>query len=336
MVSYGPWQQDPDQNQFSLLNEASGNDPIDGQPLWGFGPSAAQHESGWQDDPPYPITSDDLEDATLEATPTGPAGTGTALFYTVWGVAYTWHYDVTVVPPQSNAHWEAESVKRWFRITPQTYLYNPVSEGFWDPEAIGIDYEGQPYNSASPWASGPAEIVSRGLSTTYTRVQGRWHDDAIDPGDLLVPDSATKVMLRPAGSADDVVLDTLDPPAAATGGVNPEVANRGLDDAIDLTPHIAGAGWAGTVWTEPETRFVPPTRDPGPYSQGTVRYGWGFDQLRIDTWVRPPQWRWVYAEDVVSYRRIYPRDDALGAGSNRNWPPSKAAQSSSRTSGGYL
>ena len=35
-------------------------------------------------------------------------------------------------------------------------------------------------------------------------------------------------------------------------------------------------------------------------------------------------------------RRTFPRDDALGGGAARTWPPSKAVQSSNRTFGGYF
>lgn len=337
MVSYGPWQpQGPDQNQFSSLNiPGSGNDPIDGLPVWGYGASGVHVESGWQD-PPYAITTGDLGDAVAAVTPPGPEGVGSPESLTSWGTAYTWSYESTIVPPSTNSLWEAEALKRWFRITPGEYAYSPVSEGFWDPDAIGIDYAGQPYNPSNPWASGPAAIVSRGLSTAFTRAQGMWHDDAIDPLDRTVPDSATRVMLRPLGAAVDVTLGVLDPPAVPTGGVNPDVATRGLSAAIDLTPYLEDTGWAGTVWTEQVTKFVPPTRETGPVSTGTVRYGWGFDRLRIDTWVRPPLWRWVYAGELATpYRRIFPRDDGLAGGAPRNYPTSKSRQSSNRTSG-YL
>lgn len=52
---------------------------------------------------------------------------------------------------------------------------------------------------------------------------------------------------------------------------------------------------------------------------------------------RPPRWRYWFVEpETVPYRRTYPRDDALGGGAARTWPPSKAVQSSNRTFGGYL
>lgn len=56
--------------------------------------------------------------------------------------------------------------------------------------------------------------------------------------------------------------------------------------------------------------------------------------------IRPPRIRWIYAEPQTAtstaYRRIYPRDDALGSGSSRNWPRSKSLQSGQRVGGGYL
>jgi hypothetical protein len=37
-----------------------------------------------------------------------------------------------------------------------------------------------------------------------------------------------------------------------------------------------------------------------------------------------------------AYRRIYPRDDGLGGGAPRTYPPSKSVQLGNRTTGGYL
>lgn len=52
---------------------------------------------------------------------------------------------------------------------------------------------------------------------------------------------------------------------------------------------------------------------------------------------RPPGFRWVMAEpdEPVTYRRVFPRDDTLGAGGRRNYPRPRSLQSGNRTSG-YL
>lgn len=53
-----------------------------------------------------------------------------------------------------------------------------------------------------------------------------------------------------------------------------------------------------------------------------------------------PRWRQVFFDGPPdtpdAYRRIFPRDDGLGAGGRRSYPRSKARQSSNRISGGYL
>lgn len=71
---------------------------------------------------------------------------------------------------------------------------------------------------------------------------------------------------------------------------------------------------------------------------GTVGYDETFEGVRVALHItyRWPRWRQVFYEDTaVPYRRVYPRDDGLAGGAPRNYPSSKARQTSNRTSG-YL
>jgi hypothetical protein len=69
------------------------------------------------------------------------------------------------------------------------------------------------------------------------------------------------------------------------------------------------------------------------------RYDSRFDatgSLTLTTLFQPPRYRITYEVDSSPVRRTYPRDDSLAGSAGRTWPPSRALQSSNRTSGGYL
>lgn len=85
-----------------------------------------------------------------------------------------------------------------------------------------------------------------------------------------------------------------------------------------------GVFWA-TGWPGNFTGSPPPTY---PLAALTIviAYRW-----------KAPRWRWVYEDiETVPYRRVYPRDDGLGGGAPRVYPPSKSTQAGIRTFGGYL
>lgn len=324
MVSYGPWQQDPDYLQWhTIVGDSDATDPVDGLPLFDYGTSSFEAESGWQD-PVFPITDDVLEPEVLAALAPPWATSDGGSPATVWGTVYSWNY--TLSTPNWNSSWGGGAVRRGFRITQNgSYFYAPWNYVPIPPGAIGIDWDDSPYDPSNPWRSGEAAIQTRHLSHLGpTRFRGHWIDDT--SGGL--PENDTQVWLQPLGGGA-LVIHTQPPPAAPSDGANP--INADLPASIDLTPYIAGTGWSGRIWTR-QTAYVPPDNGPEPYTQGTVRYGWGFDDVRIDTMVRPARYRWVFeGEEPPSYRRTYPRDDT-----RRNYPRPRAHQSSNRTSGGYL
>jgi hypothetical protein len=335
MVSFGSWQEAPDQVQsHTLFGDSDAVDPYSGALVFDYRAGYTWYESPYSDPPPA-ITVSELMGMVegayeVEGEP-GPFGV-----QTTWGTAYAWAYNL-VVPDGWSANRSASVVKRQFRITSQPYSFSPVSEGYWVEGAIGIDYEGQPYDPANPWAFGPSTIIGRSVSNEApTVLRGHWREEYVD-APPSVPMAATEVWFHPdapSGSgAVPTVMATVSLPPAPSDGVNP--LSTTLPAPIDLTSKMHPDYWGGVLWTR--TGFVPPDRDPGPYDSGSLQYGWGFDDVRIDTVVRPPRWRWVFAaEPPASYRRIFPRDDGLGGGAPRIYPPSKGAQSSNRTSGGYF
>lgn len=333
MVTYGPWIQDPDYLQYQTVSQSSGNDYADGMPLFGYGLKATETETPFQD-PAYPITEQDLKRSYDVVNPNTPDGDATAVT-NAWGSTYSWGYQLSL-PAGVASTWGAQTARRWGRVVPHEYSYNPSNFFPRDPAAIGIDYEGAPYDPTLQYPlnlSGPASKVSRAISWA-SELRGMWRDDSRGTEAAVRPFSTTEIWLLPAGTGDPIKVGEVGPPDAVSDGANALV--RTLDTTIDLTPWIQEYGWAGKIWTR-QPAFVPPANGPGPDSTGRVDYGWGFADLRIDTVVRPPRYRWVYAtEPAESYRRIFPRDDALGAGAARTFPRPRSAQGSNRTSGGYL
>lgn len=290
MVFYGPWRQDPNVEQgYSLNGPFSGSDPGDGQPLFDYGATGVHYETEFQD-PAFSLTPEILEEAVIVASPSGPGGSGGDAG-TVWGTIYGWTYTLSF--PEWATSWNAGSVHRSFRIMADVYAYNPPNYGYTDPDAIGIDYINRPYDPDNPFGSGLGEVVGRVVETTYTRLGGEWYNDAETSA---VPDASTTVWLLPVVlGASPIELLTV--PKPTTPNLPAEPQYRTLTTQIDLMPSL-GATLDGIIWTEQSPEFAPPGEDPGFPHEGTVAYGWGFDRMRIGITVRPPLYRWVYAEDV--------------------------------------
>lgn len=315
MVAYGPWVQDPDYPQDYSLNDQS--------PEFDFGRSRVDGDKGWND-PAVPVELRELE-GSVEAAYGGGANDALSL----WGVAYSWFYELSF--PQWRTTWAATVARRVYQITPRTYDYNPLNYGPLDPEAVGIEFEGQPFDPDNPWSAAPAEQV--GLSVLpSTRLGGVWADTSV--GAAVLP-TAPPTEVRLISGSGATTLATVPPSSVVNVGPNPTI--RTLDVPIDLTGLLVG--WSGSIHTQCEPPFAPPADDPTTVNgdaNNLVRYGWGIERLWLRATVRPPRWRWVYdAEAAESYRRIFPRDDGLAGGAGRVFPRPSSIQGSSRTSG-YL
>lgn len=317
MVTYGPWRQDPD---------------YDGSPAVTVSRTgvAAETETPYQS-PRRAISNTDLELAFNAARAAVLSGVHDPKGLNLWGAAISWGYELSF--PDTKSTWTAEVNRHLINIAPGTHWYNPPNYGYTDPTAIGIDYENRPYDPENPWADDLGEQLAVHLLPT-TRFGGFWDDTSQPPDYTLAPTPPPSDLILASGAGQTAI-------AVIPAPVNPvpDLGNpiyQELDTTIDLTPYVEPNGWSGSLWLE--TAFHGPKANPeDDGSQGLVRYGWGFDRLRIVATVRPPRYRWVYpGDEAVPYRRIYPRDDMLGAGSARNYPPSKARQSGNRTAGGYL
>lgn len=333
MVSYSAWQEAPDYLQFhTVFGGSDATDPDTGLPLFEYGTGSQIEETEFQD-PRYEITVPDLEGVTEGSHDFEvQAGSLTA----TWGTAYSWGYDLSIQGGVSlwRSMWAAANVKRRFRIADRDYFFNPPNYGYTAPPgAIGIDYEGLPYDpSAYAWRSGPATKVSRALSSAApTVLRGPWWEE-VNGAYVGVPAGSTQVVFRADGSDTEQILATLGPPVG-TPGVDAE-ATKTLPGDIDLTGLLDPDLWSGVLWTRPSPIFVPPITDPSEINQVEVRYGWGFENVRIDTIVRPPRWRWVF--DSTPIQQTSHRDDHLAGGAYQTWPAPTSRQLSNTTFGGYL
>jgi len=328
MVSYGPWRQDPDFEQSSTYTEDA---TFDNRYLGDDG-GGGWTDNGWSASG-YQVTQGDLEAAFLGAMEGHDEVPDFGIDH---GVEYGYGQQARVVPEEYLANWGALYMRAKWRIAPDVsgYSYWPPNYGHFDPDAVAIQYEG--FAPVPVSLSGAASIVGvalDGLTQIITRV-GDSTDTGGEVDEGLSDPWDTKIMVRPLGYEGDPVI------AHAIAGFGsptwPNALTTTLGADLDLTNLLGEFGWSGDVWTDTPIfvtpRYMPETGEE--VASGDVKYGWLLKAPQVTYLVRPPRYRWVYESDP--YRRIFPRDDALGAGSNRTFPPSKAIQSSNRTSGSYL
>jgi hypothetical protein len=192
----------------------------------------------------------------------------------------------------------------------------PSSE--WPDGAYGIDYETP--NSA----------------TTLQQVTVDWDADADTHFRLLVKDAggdgsgwhhgsstSTPSWFDMAGNAVDVG------PAGASYTLDAALMQelRGLDPSArrDERP-LLGIGWVGNSgeW-------------PGNFAGPDFEYPVHNLNLTLTLRYAATRWRYVYdTPPSTPYRRTSHRHDSLAGGATRNYPPSRALQTSNRIGGGYL
>lgn len=328
MVSYGPWVQDPDYLQWRLINELSGTDPFTGIPYFAYDMTIAEQESGFIE-PAYIITEGDLKEVTDAVYEGVPAEEPVA--WNLWGTFYSWTYSLSF--PQWNSQWAASISRRTFQIIPREYFYVPSNHVPIPEGAIGVEFEGQPFNPETPWQGMEADVVSLHIGQDSV-LRGYWADTSEWPPTERVPSASTDIWLT-IPAVDKLVIESVDGSTVYNSGGNP--SSRTLDEAIDLTPYLADHGWRGWIHTEAVPRKAAHGGNVGAVgSDATLQYGWGFHTLRLNTMVRPRVYRWVFPGDFDPYRRVYPRDDARAGGAPRTFPQSRAEQASNRIGGAYL
>lgn len=316
MVSFGSWTQDDDYTVTDLLNQSSGPDWFD------YAYASGGGESGWQD-PAYELLPNDFE--SLFAILFSPERDNTGGVVSQYGAGYEWTYNLSF--PEWNTIWAAWRTLRRFTLRSRVHAYLPYPQ---PPDAIGIEYDGIPYDPEDPFAFGAADVLTFGIAAD-TELAGHWEDTS-NPNSYNLLDVATTVLMRPAVTdAPTLTIATL-PPAPDNSPTDQE---RLLGEAVDLTAYLpASPGDIATIWSRPAQAYVTSYGDIGEVgSQARVDYGWGITQLQTEWSLRPPLYRWVF--DTAPYRRAFPNDAATES-ARRTFPPSRAMQAGRRTSGGYI
>lgn len=313
MVSFGAWTQDADFHVFSTVNTTRAENYT--QVIAETG-----QETPFQD-PVYPITVDDLNDAFNDAQKLLD-------FKGAWVEYLSSGYNLSF--PNWKSSWGVRIWSRRMHIGRREELYNPPLYGSDPPEGvIGIDYENKPYDPEDPWGWAVAEVQTfhLGVESNY---EGQFEDGRVGGGEPLPWSVDSFLYVTPAGGTGV--------PIATVGSPPNDTANnwveKSFSEAIDMAPYgaLESAGWTADLHTVTSSLVV--GGNPAPYADTFSRYGWMVNSIRLNRWVRPPLYRWVYA--TTPYRRTYPRDDALAGGARRTYPPSKATQTGNRTTGGYL
>lgn len=324
MVTYGDWRQDPDYTSNDSAVAGSTPSAFSAVVFDGYGiHTANQEDVRTSPEPYYPVNANDMAVLLAQAR----SGAGTDQILTLGGVHVGFGYMPDPHPTLVTR--QTVSVARpafTIRPRPGGHWYNPPNYGYGDPNAIGIEYEGQPYNPDEPFASGPAVAV--GLTIRDTTALEAPDFDTTNPDGEIFGTYDTQLRVDYGGVFDlgtSLPSDLVPLPA---GGTRPRQATLGM--ALDLTA-LRDHGWAANVWTDTATLVMPAVTSGG---VGSVEYGWSIERLHIAWTVRPPVYRYVYGS--TPYRRTYPRDDGLAGGAGRNYPAPRSAQGSNRIVGGYL
>jgi len=351
MVSYGPWVQEPD---YEFVVEWDSNDNSDPLVDFDLKPNTAakgyREIPGWDSDGARDLLPEALGDAIAEMGDDDyesglPAVKGTRLSYNIethgpgfdnpysFATAYTHSPQWLIIPatPSNNdAGW------RPFNYWPGLYA---GGDQVWPEGVIGIDWQDKPGPYDPPYETLTPEWVKVMLEPT-TQLVGENLDDSNSGIEANAPISgafSSELAVRLIGSGE--MPDTEPAVAYADSDPNAPDYNRASrilgGDPVDLSEYLTAQDGALVLFA----------RTPGYVGQryphdvtvigGNPRweYGWVVDRLDLRWTLRPPVYRWVY--DSIPYRRTFPRDDSLAGGAGRNYPPSRARQTSNRTSG-YL
>jgi hypothetical protein len=334
MPTYGPWIQDPDYLRGVSWNIGSQADVLTKQGL-------TRHSGG------VLLNTEDSDD-TPPPFPTSPYSDLASMLSTALNMddespgvepgGVSLRYGATVVSLKGRGQSEVRASVARVPLVPG--VPSASSDVGWEPfdfmpeewpeDAIDIEFEGGDWTPQ--WLT--AEIAST------TELYGYILEDiggtyTLDQAQVSRPfTSEIRVASGWPGASLGVSVDVFEtgPSDYDVGAGVGGSSWRTLGHAVPLTEHVEPSGGVLWLWT-PD--YVPSSIPPdGSAGSWVWSYGWGFERLRLNWMLRPPRYRWIY--DSVPIRRTYPRDDGLAGGSRRTWPPSKAVQSSNRTSGGYL
>ena len=314
MVSYGPW------IQYGAYEEWWAVSTFNSPPLYEEVTAAAEAETAFQD-PPYAILGIDVAvvfETMKSALPNGAPGS----------VRISTDYELAQVGTEWRSHWRADGLHRRWNVSGYSPEWSPFQADEWDPSqadpaAIGIEYEGQPFDPENPYAITTPTITAQYLAAGTT-LTGSFGDLRTGPGEALPWSSSTGIYID-----DGEPLVEIPGHAFDTDGTSIEQTFTG--PRVDITSFGTGTDFNSFFYTK--TLAVNPG-SLAPVDTGFTVYGWLLDRLQFDLALMPPRWRWVY--DTTPIRQTFARDDHLAGGAYQTWPPPKSEQESNRTFGGYV
>ena len=329
MVTYGPWIQDPDFVSVVPVPPANNFDNViaTGAPYAHYFSVEATGPDWYSEDVAGAVRTAVLSmlasrDGWAIADPSTDPSPATASLG--W---QTYNIQGTINEKRTDA--AAQGYTETWVVTPPRFSRYPPGGGALDESAIGFEWQDSP--GPLLWADGVS-------GSSYLRPT--WAEAALDPTTLLYAETyddygtgdgplsnswTGEIEVGPWGAGEIVWSSSLGPDYR--GGLEFPMGG----DSVDLTSWVATEGHAELHAFSPS---VLAATEPLAYTT-QWSYTLTFHMLQVAWTLRPPVYRWIY-DDSEPYRRIFPRDDALGAGSARNYPRPKGRSSSNRTSGGYL
>jgi hypothetical protein len=326
MVSFGPWIEEPDWDYIQTIRVT---DPgrYESAGVNGTDSEVTHRDESPTGEPGYLIEMSDITDLwTTAVDPINrPAGR----------VGFTWEYTLAI--PYWTSTWSVTIVDGAWLIAPPDSGFQFSTGTAWPDDAVGIRYDGHAWNPDDPW-SGDVDLSIPNDGIVAVR---------LEPTTKLASTAEDASRLPPDDNRDlrspfrtNIVLNGAGAPQIVTHRDGAQQAHDGevtLDVETDLTDLLRAGDWSGLLYSHTPLE-VAPAREPEalPYHNGSMTYGMRITEPRVRWTLNAIRYQFVYDTTVAPYRRIFPRDDGLAGGAPRTWPPSKAVQSSNRTSGGYL
>lgn len=336
MVSYGPWTQDPDYDSVVLWEADDRRRTLVamGWPTQSQGQFS--EEEIVEDGPPFPTTpyehmGDLLSNALVADDTPDPIGTLSSgqnlLSYNTSIILLDYAGGASAIASASIAPVvpgvpDVVAPQRW-----RPHTFYPEDE---PDDAVDIEYEGDNPTGIPEWLAVEIDPTTTLTGIIHEEISGTYSLDQDAVSRTFTSEIRTDTSWPgPQNGTQVDVMETLPGDYTPVGSQHV----RNLGHAVTLTPYVPAGDSGALVWIRTPDYVessIPPDGSGGSWDW---YYGWGFNGLRLRWTLRPPRYRWVY--DTAPYRRTSPNDAAV-EGARRNFPPSKAAQSGRRTSGGYL
>ena len=289
MVSYSDWVQMSDYSTEFMVD--TDMQPLRYQHITGTG----LIQKGW-DENIYNVamTVEDLADArdTAFADLAPPGDPSPHLYYGGRIESVSGYFTEVANPTQYASDLSVEAWQWAWPVTPEPQSFAPWNFEDIPEGAIGVDYEGQPYDPENPWAWAPAPLVGLLLLST-TELTGLFSDLRVEPAQQMPFTSSNSLMIDD-GWGDTARGLSIDG-ARFSGGADWLTRDLGFD--VDLS---GAKDWPNPTYTFRTHLTSLDSADLSPMNSTRTNYGWLLKRLRFQRTLHPPQYRWVYEVPVIA------------------------------------